>query len=199
MYTSKKRRSIPVRFLPFILLLLFISAFWMCKLTSPYLDTPRPTPTTFVKGSQESKGSQLRNSPIVTTDRHHQQYFFIIPKKGKIGAILKQRGWIQVNNASLADFIWVQNKAVLSSLFAKDEATSKKQINHLAYERQMSHKGRLLHYLHAKYKMNGYPYMQSSFLLSDLSERAQFLTQVTRNNSSELEQKWIAKIPSKGI
>ena len=159
------------------------SGFWLCKLST----TPSTTAST---AFMPIKHDQTPTPPPTTPKR-----FFIIPYNGKIGKILKHRQWLQTTNASRADFIWVQNKMALQKhLKWKNVNPTTQRINHLEFERELGHKGRLLDYLHQTYGVGGYRYMQPSYRMWNANERTEFLTYVTQQTSF---QPWIAKVPFK--
>ena len=101
--------------------------------------------------------------------------YFIIPSTGKVGKILQQRGWISTNNAREANFVWVQNKKALKKILPWKSIHQNIIINHLEYERELGHKGRLLHYLTQQFGIGGYKYMQPSWRLWVSRERSAFL------------------------
>ena len=109
---------------------------------------------------------------------------------------------MQTTNASRADFIWVQNKMALQKHLKWENVNPTTQrINHLEFERELGHKGRLLDYLHQTYGVGGFKYMQPSYRMWKVNERTEFLKQtmnvVETTVASKPFQPWIAKIPFK--
>jgi hypothetical protein len=179
-----------------------ISGYWLCKLGSTVSKSTRvirrtviSDPTQSIKITTKlSTNNEVEEQPL----KQGLQTFFIIPEKGKVGKILeKSKNWKRTNVASKANFIWVQNK---QDFERKTDMTwgrlnkSNQLVNHLEYERQLGHKGRLLYHLHQQYGIHGYKYMQSSYRLWKTKERNEFYKYLQKMKTFH---PWIAKIPFK--
>ena len=185
-YTKKILVAI---FLPLLFLTFAGSGYLYCKVTtSPRRSTfsfPLPSTSSHVlldrKPSISSLSFTTKNDSIKALITQPQT-FFIVPSKGKMGVVYANRGWTQTTKPMTAAFIWVQNKQVLKNLYPWNKVRQDQIVNHLEFERELGHKGRLLHYLHTEYGLTGFQYMQPSWRLWIPKERAHFLMQVKKKS-----------------
>ena len=149
--------------------------YWFVRLNYPHKS--KRTDSRLKSRLRSRSTIPLNNNSIIlnrSTMISNKKYF-IIPSTGKVGKILQQRGWISTNNAREANFVWVQNKKALKKILPWKSIHQNIIINHLEYERELGHKGRLLHYLTQQFGIGGYKYMQPSWRLWVSRERSAFL------------------------
>ena len=166
----------------FVIAVLFIlssgfSGYWYCKLTTT---------------NHNNNIRQQHSSPKITTVPTSINLYFSIPSTGKVATILQRRGWKPTKKPSLASLIWVQNKNKLKTHVKNWKAKNKtiqQRINHFKSERELGHKGRLLHYLNAKYGINGYPYMQPSWRMWIPRERSNFLLTIKKEGMEKFHRR----------
>ena len=151
-------------------------------------------------GDMASERLRVHEIDLPLHDRRHidrGQYFYTNPTKSKLVPIVSDRGFIQTSDIRIASFIWFQDKQHLKKVWSDKiwrEIKPWQTINHLEKEREMGHKGRLLHHLHNFFGGPGkIPFMPTSYRLWDPQERMAFLSAIEEDTNGHKFHPWIMK------
>ena len=118
--------------------------------------------------------------------------FYSRPENGKVAQYLLSKGWTSASEAEDASIIWYQKKQNIPWA----DLSRWHRANHFRRERELGHKGRLLHYL-KDYEASEnvkLPFVPESYRSWNENERKAFLEKVSDPSDNT---PWITKIPHK--